>query len=78
MSTPVTTVLASRDVNVSPTKASPVKGSESLCVGSEETASEIGEKGVGDQQEKGKGTEGIPLSMEQHRQALRARLESEK
>lgn len=78
MSTPATTVLASRDVNASPTKASPVKGSESLCVRSEERASDISEKGVGDQQEKGKGSEGIPMSMEQHRQALRARLESEK
>lgn len=78
MSTPPKTVLVSRDINVSPTKVSPAKGSESLCAANEEKVSDIGEKGLGDRQEKGKGSKGIPLSMEQHRQALRARLDAEK
>lgn len=77
MSTPYTTVLASRDVNVSPTKASMIKGAESFCAASEEKVSDIGEKDLGDQQEKGKGSEEIP-SMEKHRQALRARLDAER
>ncbi|MCJ1429310.1 hypothetical protein MMC29_007223 [Sticta canariensis] len=78
MSTPPSTVLASRDVNVSPAKASPVKDSESLCAASEDKVSDIGEKGLPDRPEKGTGNEGVPSSLEQHRQALRARLDAEK
>lgn len=78
MSTPTKTVLVSRDINISPTKESPAKGSESLCAATEEKVSNVGEEGLGDRQEKGKGSEGIPVSMEQHRQALRARLDAEK
>lgn len=77
MSTPPSTVLASRDVNVSPTKASPVKGSESLCAANDDNVSDIEEKGLADWAEKGKGSEEIPSSLEQHRQVLRARLDAE-
>lgn len=78
MSTSPKTVLSSRDVNVSPTKASPVKGSESLCAASEDQVLEVREKALGDRQEKGKNTEGMFSSMELHRQTLRARLDAEK
>ncbi|MCJ1467921.1 hypothetical protein MMC07_006546 [Pseudocyphellaria aurata] len=78
MSTPHTTVLASRDVNISPKKASIIKGGEPFCTASEEKVSDIGEKDQGDQQEKGKGSEEGQPSIGKHPQALHARLDAKK